>query len=169
VPASAKKNFEKRTTQPDAQRTKPTPEDQAFLTSVPYLIYRGSAALTEHLRTVLRAADLTVSQWRVLSSLSAKVTATVNELAECTAMKQPVVSKIITEMERESLIVREYTNRDQRVVNLRLSKKGIELLNRIRPVALRHVHLALHGLEERDINTLSTLLSKLLDNLQARR
>lgn len=140
-------------------------EDQIFLTSVPYLIYRSSSALTEHMRSTLRKSGLTVAQWRVLSSLSAKRTATVNELVECTAMKQPTISKAVAEMEAAKLITREYTNRDQRVVNLSLSAEGVLLLDKIRPLAAKHIELAQNGFEARDIEILRSLLSKLLDNL----
>lgn len=169
MPTGMTKTRERAASRVSRVRSRPLPDDEMFLTSVPYLIYRSSSALTEHLRTILKNSGLSVAQWRILSSLSAKRSATVNDLVACTAMKQPTVSKAVTEMEATKLIVRDQIDRDQRVVHLSLSPKGVDLLNSLRPLATKHVQLAQHGLDARDIETLQSLLGKLLENLHVRR
>jgi DNA-binding MarR family transcriptional regulator len=133
--------------------------------SIPYLIYRISNKANQNIQDRLRPAGITLSKWRLLSSLKSRGDSTISELAACTVMKHAVVSRILTEMERAGLIQRRQSARDQRMVTISLTRKGLSLFDEAHEIAVRHQDEALRGFDRSDIAALRRLLRRIQNNL----
>lgn len=133
--------------------------------SIPYVIYRITNKLNQNIHTRLRAAGITLSKWRLLSSLKSQGMCTIGELAACTVMQHPVVSRILTEMESDGLIKRQSSSTDQRVVHIKLTRKGDELFQKAFRIAEEHREEALKGFSSADTQMLLQLLRMIQKNV----
>lgn len=133
--------------------------------SIPYLIYRISNKANQNIQGKLRPASFTLSKWRLLSSLKSRGICTITELAACTVMKHAVASRILTEMEREGLVSRRQSKADQRMVHIRLTRKGEAMFQQAHKIFVEHQEQALRGLSRSDITVLLRHLRKIQNNL----
>lgn len=133
--------------------------------SIPYLIYRISNKANQNIQDKLRPSGVTLSKWRLLSSLKSRGMCTISELAACTVMKHAVVSRILTEMEHSGLIKRRQSVTDQRKVQITLTKKGEALFEQVYEIAVQHQEEALRGFSSREIATFLRLLHRVQTNL----
>lgn len=92
------------------------------------------------LRRITRAIDLqskklqqklglTVSQLRILQTLRKEGQLSSSAIAKITMLSQATVTAILDRMEQGGLITRERSTDDKRVVNIRISDKGLKELS----------------------------------------
>jgi DNA-binding MarR family transcriptional regulator len=129
--------------------------------SIPYHLYRVTEALVQEKREELRPHGITVSQWRILSTLRSEEVCTIGAIASYTAMKQPVISRIIGEMEQAELIRRTVDQADMRVVSVSLTAKGEKLFDSLMLAEISHRTKVLAGLTRDDIQSLWGILKKM--------
>ena len=134
---------------------------------VPYLIYRISNQLNKRLRGRLRKSGINIARWRVLSVLRAHGDLTLGRIVDLTAMDQPAVSRIVTQLEREGLARREVSTRDSRVVHVSLTKAGEKAFADVYPTAQKHQKRALSGFTSKEIGALKKYLRRIQDNIEA--
>ncbi len=85
-------------------------------------------------RPVLADHGLTEQQWRVLRALAAsQLSMDVGEIADATFLLGPSLSRILSNLEQRSLIIRESDPDDQRRSSVKLSRKGRSLFGRVAP------------------------------------
>ena len=134
--------------------------------SITYLIYRISNALAHGLRDDLGPTKISIQQWRVLSSLKSRSgQSTISELSACTIIKQPIISRIITEMQEDGLVQKAQRKNDLRITEVRLTQKGNELYELLLPITLRHRKRALENIDQKEINQLRKTLKQIQYNL----
>ena len=134
--------------------------------SVTYLIFRINNALTNNFRNDLGPVKISNQEWSVLSSLKSRGgRSTISELAMCTTIKQPVISRIITEMQENGLVAKSQNKNDLRITEVKLSNKGTKLFNSILPVSEHHRNIALAGIDEAELENLRQTLKKIQLNL----
>lgn len=133
--------------------------------SIPYMIYRISSKANQNIHDKLRPAGITLSKWRLLSSLKSRGICTVSELAACTVMQHAVVSRILTEMETAGLIKRQQSEADQRMVQIRLTRQGEELFEQAHEIAAVHQDEALKGFSRAEITVLMKFLRQMQKNV----
>lgn len=141
--------------------------DKWLRTFVPYLLYRISNQLNQRIRARLRKAGVNMARWRVLSVLRAYGRLNLGRIVELTAMEQPSVSRIVTQLEREGLAKREVSTEDSRVVHVSLTKAGEKAFQSIYPTAQRHQQKALSGFSKKEINMLTDFLRRIQDNIES--
>ena len=90
---------------------------------------------------------------------------TISELSICTTIKQPVISRIITEMQENGLVQKSQNKTDLRITEVRLSSKGTKLFESILPIATLHRDNALANIDETDIDHLRRILKIIQHNL----
>ncbi len=134
---------------------------------VPYLIYRISNQLNKRLRGRLRKSGINIARWRVLSVLRAHGDLTLGRIVDLTAMDQPAVSRIVTQLEREGLARREVSTKDSRVVHVSLTKAGEKAFAEVYPTAQKHQKRALSGFTSKEIDTLKKYLRRIQNNIEA--
>jgi DNA-binding MarR family transcriptional regulator len=133
--------------------------------SIPYVLYRITNKLNQDIHERLRSSGMTLSKWRLLSSLKSRRMCSVGELAMCTVMQHPVVSRILTEMENEKLVKRQPSSTDQRLVQVKLTRKGEQSFQQAFEIAEKHRQRALQGLSPDQTETLLSLLRTIQGNI----
>ncbi len=71
---------------------------------------------------------------------------TIGDLVDVTIISQPVLSRIIDQMQRDNLVTRRTAQRDSRVVEVYLTPRGRQLYAKIAPAAARHAQLTVKSL-----------------------
>lgn len=142
------------------------PEANGWLPEfLPYQIYRVSTLMNLRLQGRLRANGLNLSQWRVLSVLKSFGRLSVKQIVERTLMEQPTISRVISQLEEENLVVRTLSNEDSRLSLISLSAQGDLQFEDIAPVAIKHQRTALEGLSESDLDLMRRMLAQIELNI----
>ncbi len=87
------------------------------------------------------------------------------DLVKATHLKPPTVSVTLQKMERDGLVTRRSNENDLRQTLVYLTDKGKAIDDRIRVMHNECDTAALEGLTDDEIETLSLLLNKVIDNL----
>ncbi len=132
---------------------------------IPYILFRITNRLNLDLRENLRPMKISLGRWRVMSVLKAYGTCNVSELVAYTTMEQPTVSRVIAELHRDGFIKRNVAKSDSRIVEVRLTKQGLDALDQILPNAVKHQERALAGFSKEDVKTLKRLLRRIQQNI----
>jgi len=138
---------------------------QALANFLPYKLFRISNRLTLTLRENLRPVKITLPRWRVLSVLSARDGRSIGELAEFTVIGQSTLSRVIDQMERDKLVERRPSKKDNRIVQVFLKPAGKETFEKILPSAMLHYKRAIEGFSEEEQKTLDQFLRRIWDNI----
>jgi DNA-binding MarR family transcriptional regulator len=139
--------------------------DQWLANFVPYLLYRITSHLDRALRSRLRRSGINISRWRVLGILKDHGRMNMSQIVEQTIIEQPTVSRIVDQLEREGLAVRETCGEDSRFVQVRLTQVGESAFKEIYPIATKHQNQALMGFEKEEIESLIGYLERIHNNI----
>lgn len=119
--------------------------------------------LEQELRnTKLRKLNLTYLGFRVLQCLTANDGKTIGEIARVTAIRPSVLSRILTQMERDDLVRRESDAEDSRRICVYLTKEGRHKYSLAWPTAHKLIKEAVENLEATEVNNLNRYLRKIL-------
>lgn len=129
----------------------------AFVTRVSS---RYNADLTKQLRRI----GLDQPSWRILMILLQQDRASVSELVERTAVKQPTVTRILQRMRRSDLITMASRPDDMRVYEVSITPTGRLAADKARPLASAAFRRGTQGLSAADIEALIQLLTRMESN-----
>ena len=87
------------------------------------------------------------------------------DLVKAAHLKPPTVSVTLQKMERDGIVVRKSNEEDLRETLVYLTDKGKAIDERIRVIHKEGDEVALTGLSDEEITTLSSLLNRVIDNL----
>lgn len=136
---------------------------QEFVDSyLPYLLARASFTISSEFHAQVEAAGLTVSEWRILASLSGVKQRTVGELAEIVLAKQPTVTKMVLRMETDNLLIRTPCTQDKRQAWVSLTPAGQKLVKPLLKKAQQHEQKVLTLLGPAHSTSLKSILQKLI-------
>ena len=102
----------------------------------------------------------------ILMQLSSSDGLTQSQLVKATHMKGSTVSLAINKMEESGYVVRENNPYDMRSVRVYITRRGMELSDKIRNTIAEIEENALKGLTKKDENNISALLSLILSNIK---
>src|ERR1044071_161669 len=94
---------------------------------------------------------MTVSQWRILASLSAREGSSMTALADTTAVDRTTLTRALDRMRAQGLVERRQDEFDRRTARLRLSARGRKLYERALPIVLRQNELAVAGMKPAEV------------------
>ena len=117
-----------------------------------------------NLARVLRACDLTVPTWRVLSALSQKDGQTVGQIAALTVLDRSGLGRLLEQMEADGLVERTNPPQDRRAVLIRLTSVGRNRFVAALPLVEAHYRRLLRGVVSQDFKTLIRLLRRIKAN-----
>lgn len=132
---------------------------------LPYQLFRIVNRLTLNLRENFRPLKITLSRWRVLSTLTARDGRSIGQLAGYMVMEQPALSRVIDQMERDRLVVRRLASDDNRVVRVYLTPAGRAKFEEIRPLEIQHYKKVIDGIDQDELEQLSGLLQRVWENI----
>ena len=125
---------------PPAQRKQsrrlPVPEEEAFLN-----LLRTAESLMGGVAAVLKPAGLSPTQYNVLRILRGAGPAGLacREIGARMVTRDPDITRLIDRLERRRLITRSRDRKDRRVITIRITEAGLELVNSLdEPVAKLH-------------------------------
>lgn len=147
---------------PSAQPPAPPPRfvDDYLL----YLLARASYVISAEFHERLRGRGVSVPVWRVLASLVGSDSGeTVTGLADLCLLQQPTMTKLLDRMVRDGLVDRAMDGRDRRVVRVRLTASGSELVAQLTAAARRHEAEVFERHPEAASAALKALLRAILD------
>ena len=87
------------------------------------------------------------------------------DLVKATHLKPPTISVTLQKMERDGLVTRRDNENDLRQTLVFLTEKGRTIDDRIKHLHMEGDAIALSGLSEDEVDTLSGLLNRVIDNL----
>jgi DNA-binding MarR family transcriptional regulator len=128
---------------------------------LPYLLARASFTISSEFHAQVEAAGFTVSEWRILASLSGVKQRTVGELADIVLAKQPTVTKMVLRMASEDLVMRTPCTQDKRQAWVSITPKGQKLVKPLLKKAALHEKNVLSSLGEPQSQALKSILQKL--------
>jgi DNA-binding MarR family transcriptional regulator len=128
---------------------------------LPYLLARASFSISSEFHAQVEAAGFTVSEWRILASLSGVKQRTVGELAEIVLAKQPTVTKMVLRMVDQGLVMRTACTQDKRQAWVSLTLKGKKRVTPLLKKAAIHEKSVLSELGEQQSHELKSILQKL--------
>lgn len=127
-----------------------------------FLLAQASHRISAEFHRQVAAIGLTVTEWRVLSSLSDGEGETVGRLAFLTMTKQPTLSKLLQRLERDGLVQRKREEDDRRQTRVVLTPRGQELASELCARALAHQKEVLAPLNSSQSEALLDALQVLL-------
>ena len=129
---------------------------------LPYLLARASFSISSEFHAQVEAAGFTVSEWRILASLSGVKQRTVGELADIVLAKQPTVTKMVLRMADQGLVMRKACTQDKRQAWVSLTPKGKKTVQPILKNAALHEKQILESLGDVQSKALKVILQKLI-------
>ncbi|MDO6708339.1 MarR family winged helix-turn-helix transcriptional regulator [Photobacterium sp. 1_MG-2023] len=131
---------------------------------LPYKLIQTSEQVSESLATLYkREFDITRSEWRIIANLAARENVIARDLSEITNLDKVKVSRTLINLEDKKLIQRAKSENDLRASNIKLTKEGLSLYQRIVPLAIAWESQILDGLtatQYRDLCQTLDALSK---------
>lgn len=130
---------------------------------LPYrLAILSHAVSTSIARAYNRRFSLTIPEWRVIAILGRFPGLSAAEVAERTMLDKVAVSRAVTKLIRTGRVDREFADADRRRSILNLSAEGQKVHDEIAPLALGIEDDLLDGLSDKQIETLSDVIERLL-------
>ncbi|WP_322059988.1 MarR family transcriptional regulator [Paraburkholderia sp. J63] len=126
--------------------------------SLALLLARARESLMMPLRPLLRDADLTEQQWRVLRTVGARSEMDLTEIAVATSLLPASLTRIVRDLTDRKLVARREQQRKQRFAPIYLTRDGHELIERITPdiIEINEQIIDLYG-EQRIANLMKLL------------
>jgi len=129
---------------------------------LPYLLARASFSISSEFHAQVEAAGFTVSEWRILASLSGVKQRTVGELADIVLAKQPTVTKMVLRMASEELVRRTPCTQDKRQAWVSITPKGQKMVMPLLKKAALHEKKVLATLGTSQSHSLKSILQTLI-------
>ena len=134
--------------------------------SVGPLIGRARSALLTGLDTELEPYGLTGAQYAVLKTVADGAARTAADLCRTMHYDTGSMTRMLDRLEEKSVLRRERCTEDRRVVYLRLTDTGNELLPQLRTAAVRVIDHHLAGFTAAEVDALKQFLERMIANGQ---
>ena len=117
---------------------------------VPYLLNRAGAKIAAAFTEVVRDYGLTLPMWRVMAVLRDDGPSRMRHISERTTIEVSTLSRAVDGLEKRSLVARRRETSDARSVRVALTQTGMDVTDRIIPIAKRYESTALSDLSDAD-------------------
>ena len=127
-----------------------------------------STAITRKLYRRFREEEIEVTpeQWIVLHQLWNKEGVTQQELCVNTFKDKPSMTRLIDNLERQSLVERRTNKEDRRINMIYLTPEGKNMKQKIYPIVTRSMQMAFEGISDDDLELLRKGMSKIFNNIK---
>jgi DNA-binding MarR family transcriptional regulator len=129
--------------------------------SIIHLLHRASQRATELFALETRDFDITARQYAVLTTVAQHEGLSQTDLVRLTGIDRSTLADVVQRLLRRGVIAREKTSEDGRTYAVRLSSKGHELLETIKPFARRADRAVISSLGEDGGRLAVQILSRL--------
>ncbi len=139
--------------------------DNDLQNSIPYLIARAGVRMGQSFTQELRKFGMTLTEWRVCSTLHHLPHQRLSEVALNTSTESSTLSRVIDGLMRKGLLLRDRSDDDARALALSLTPKGVDVAQRLIPVAQLYERVSLNGFTTEQADQLRHMLRLLYDNM----
>ncbi len=131
-------------------------------------LVRTTDRVNARLCAALAAEGLSLPQYNVLRILRGSEPEGLQtyQVAERLLARAPNITRLVDKMEAKGLLGRSRSSSDRRVVQLRISARGLEVLARLDAPTAEAVRAAMSGLPEAGLTELCRLLNQLREPLE---
>jgi len=130
-----------------------------------FSVYAASLAITRLYKRLLEPYGLTYPQFLVVVALARQEDQTVSQLGEALFLESSTLTPLLKRMEAAGMVTRQRDTRDERVVRLALTPRGMQVAQDIACVPLEMLAASERELEPlqqmaRELNALSAVLRR---------
>ncbi len=133
--------------------------------SVLYLIARVGSRMGDSFKDELRKVDLNINEWHVCSALLHHTDLNLARLAITTSTKSKTLSRVVNGLIKRGYVFCEASSGGARASAITLTERGVDITERLLPLAQIHERIALTGFSGRAADLLRDMLRVLYDNL----
>lgn len=144
-----------------------TPLSLAAEHNVGHLMRQTQSSLNRQIDALVLPLDLTATQWRPLVLMRYRGVDTAVGLARLTHTDTGAMTRTLDRLEAKGFILRQRCPDDRRIVRLTLTPQGNQVAEHILPVAANSLNTHLAGFSDQEIDTLISMLHRMLVNGQA--
>lgn len=130
-----------------------------------YWVARLNAKYALEMEKTLKLLNMDVSRWRVAVLLHRHEELSISEIAEHAIGKMPTITKIVYRMRDEELVEIGSCLKDRRVIRVRLTHKGQDIVDMVLQQTQTLFRKAFKGMSDAQIRKSTELLSQLFSNL----
>jgi DNA-binding MarR family transcriptional regulator len=131
------------------------------------------AALTEVLQRCCedhkKPYEITVAQWGLLYLLTGSDGLPIGSISQQRHVDAPVITKVVTRMERSGLVERRHEREDRRVVKVYLTEEGRDIMRFLPAVVESFYYQLIRDIAEEDVQTAKAILHRLIANISLSR
>ncbi|MBZ0217506.1 MAG: homoprotocatechuate degradation operon regulator HpaR [Fimbriimonadaceae bacterium] len=132
--------------------------------SLPLKLLKARETIMDQFRPQLNAHGVTAQQWRVVRALVERGEMDAGDLARAVAIRMPSISRILKSLEKNGLVVKNRSQEDKRLVDVRITAQGRNLFRQMAPhseLVYRHIQNTMGEDGYRDLmNQLDELMEK---------
>jgi DNA-binding MarR family transcriptional regulator len=136
---------------------------------IPFLINRVGVGIVDLATPGLKQVHITIPLWRMLAVLAHRGELRQIDLADATSLDPPTVSRLITGAVKKGFVTRTRSSTNNREVTVRLTKKGLAIVDELVPKMFAHEEVALGDLPEKDVAMVKDVLRKMYQNIAEHR
>lgn len=103
-----------------------------------------------------------IAEWRVILTLALHQQASAREITNRWAMDKMAISRAVSRLEEQGMLVKQQNSQDKRSFNLTLTDTGREMYERILPAANTQYHKLVTGLDRSELKAFRNTMIKLI-------
>jgi DNA-binding MarR family transcriptional regulator len=133
-----------------------------------FWLYRAHTQGVAALRKDFLASgfDLTPEQWAIMARIQDDGGLSQSQLGEKTFKDRHNINRIINILEKHGYIERQPDEDDKRAYRLFLTGSGMNTLNKLNPIVLKHFKKRFSGISAGDLATLRRILEQIIKNIK---
>lgn len=148
----------------DEKNTMTHPSELPFVDNyLAALLAQASALISTEFHAVVLASGFSVSEWRVLATLTEGDGISIGELAQISVTKQPTVTRLLDRMEVKNYVERFAHETDRRITMVRITHQGQSILTNLIRQAKEHEHRVLEPFGHQQAEDLKATLRKIIE------
>ncbi len=133
---------------------------------IAFLTCREGKKLSKCLDKRLKPLHITRVQWVAIYYISQNMGISQNELSELISVKEATIALLLVRMEKEGLVLRKISEKDKRINNIFLTKKGRMLSEKASPIFDKFKNDVIDGITEEELLSYKTVLYKMVKNAE---
>ncbi len=143
------------------------PDSYRVENSAGYLVSKLAHMLNKEVDRRMAEHGLTDAQWKPLLALHQGLCSTAADISRLTCQDTGAVTRLLDRLEAKALLCRARSAADRRVINLELTREGVQVAQEV-PIILANLgNQMLAGFSEQEFTQFKSLLNRALSNAAA--
>lgn len=140
----------------------PLPPEQDLTGFLSYRVVRLHHALNAQAVSVLdRVAGITLSQWRILAMVGSGSAVTARDIVRVSVIDPAIISRTTKSLEDAGLLETSRHSSDRRVLNLRLTERGLKVYEQTLPYMQERQRSLMADLDPKEQKAIFEIMEKL--------